>query len=100
MADILATTPVPDDHLSLLSLDRRITAMEARQEIDREARIEFEKRIDAKLDGIADNVQAMDNREAERKGTIKGIWLVVSFFGSTGGTGLIFLIQHLTGWGG
>jgi hypothetical protein len=94
--DIAVPETSGSDHpISLLSLDRRVTTMEAKYDIDRQDREKFENRIDGKLDNLGRTMQDFVAQSAEKRGTVKGVLLAISFFGSSGGAGLIFLLRHL-----
>ncbi|NHO40259.1 hypothetical protein [Acetobacter ghanensis] len=85
------------EQIGLLMLDRRVTAMEAKFDMDRQSRTAFEA-------GMSDRLAAMDARLADiqeqkslKNGTLRGIVLTLSFFGSGAGTGLLLIIKALIG---
>lgn len=94
--DIASPEPLgQEQQISLLSLDRRMTVMETKFDLDRESRTKFEHGVAAQLTTMNNTLSNMQSENTLKKGTIRGIVLVFGFFGSSAGAGLIMLLKHL-----
>ncbi|BAK83979.1 hypothetical protein [Komagataeibacter medellinensis] len=87
--------PGQEQQISLLSLDRRMTVMETKFDLDRESRTRFEHGVAAQLATMNGNIVSLRDENTLKKGTIRGIVLVLSFAGSSAGAGVIMLLKHL-----
>ncbi|MFT8922803.1 hypothetical protein [Acetobacter sp.] len=93
----MTTPPLDGQQISLISLDRRITAMEAIFDMDRQSRTVFENNMDARLAAMDARLADIQEQKSLRNGTLRGIVLTLSFFGSGAGTGLLLIIKALIG---
>lgn len=96
----LPETPGQEQHISLLSLDRRMTVMETRSNIDRERSTQFEEKMVQQLDQVSSQLADIREQRTLGNGTLRGIVLTLSFFGSGAGTGLLLIAKFLLGFGG
>ncbi len=93
----MTTPPLDGQQISLISLDRRITAMEAIFDMDRQSRTVFENNMSDRLAAMDARLADIQEQNSLRNGTLRGIVLTLSFFGSGAGTGLLLIIKALIG---
>lgn len=93
----MTTPPLDGQQISLISLDRRITAMEAIFDMDRQSRTVFENNMSERLAAMDARLADIQEQKSLRNGTLRGIVLTLSFFGSGAGTGLLLIIKALIG---
>ncbi|PAK77841.1 MULTISPECIES: hypothetical protein [Acetobacter] len=93
----MTTPPLDGQQISLISLDRRITAMEAIFDMDRQSRTVFENNMSDRLAAMDARLADIQEQKSLRNGTLRGIVLTLSFFGSGAGTGLLLIIKALIG---